>query len=61
MRDAALFLLPADPHKAAETNWGDQKILHHFEPGRKNLTVVSSIGSEALALDKDGDRSYAKR
>jgi hypothetical protein len=27
--------------------WGDQKILHHFEPGRKNLTVVSGIGSEA--------------
>jgi hypothetical protein len=27
--------------------WGDEKILHHFEPGRKNLTVVSGIGSEA--------------
>jgi hypothetical protein len=27
--------------------WGDQKILHHFEPGRKKLTVVSGIGSEA--------------
>jgi hypothetical protein len=27
--------------------WGDQKILHHFEPGRKNFTVVSGIGSEA--------------
>ena len=33
---------------ADETSaWGDQKILHHFEPGRKNLTVVSGIGSEA--------------
>jgi hypothetical protein len=34
---------------AAEENaaWGDQKILHHFEPGRKNLTVVSGIGLEA--------------
>jgi hypothetical protein len=34
---------------AADENsaWGDQKILHHFEPGRKNLTVVSGIGSEA--------------
>lgn len=27
--------------------WGDQKILHHFEPGRKNLTVISGVGSEA--------------
>ena len=34
---------------ADETSaWGDQKILHHFEPGRKNLTVVSGIGSEAF-------------
>lgn len=33
---------------ADETSaWGDQKILHHFEPGRKNLLVVSGIGSEA--------------
>jgi hypothetical protein len=33
---------------ADETSaWGDQKILHHFEPGRKNLTVVNGIGSEA--------------
>jgi hypothetical protein len=33
---------------ADETSaWGDQKILHHFEPGRKNLNVVSGIGSEA--------------
>lgn len=33
---------------ADETSaWSDQKILHHFEPGRKNLTVVSGIGSEA--------------
>lgn len=33
---------------ADETSaWGDQKILHHFEPGRKYLTVVSGIGSEA--------------
>jgi hypothetical protein len=34
---------------AAEENsaWGDQKILHHFEPGRKNLTVVTGIGSAA--------------
>jgi hypothetical protein len=33
---------------ADETSaWGGQKILHHFEPGRKNLTVVSGIGSEA--------------
>src|SRR5437588_4668395 len=33
---------------ADETSaWGDQKILHHFEPGRKNLVVVSGIGSEA--------------
>ena len=33
---------------ADETSaWGDQKILHHFEPGRKNLTVVGGIGSEA--------------
>jgi hypothetical protein len=33
---------------ADETSaWGDEKILHHFEPGRKNLTVVSGIGSEA--------------
>ena len=33
---------------ADETSaWGDQKILHHFEPGRKNLTVVTGIGSEA--------------
>jgi hypothetical protein len=33
---------------ADETSaWGDQKILHHFEPGRKNLAVVSGIGSEA--------------
>ena len=33
---------------ANETSaWGDQKILHHFEPGRKNLTVVSGIGAEA--------------
>lgn len=34
---------------AADENsaWGDQKILHHFEPGRKNLTVVTGIGSEA--------------
>jgi len=32
---------------ADETSaWGDEKILHHFEPGRKNLTVVSGIGSE---------------
>src|ERR1700676_2204433 len=28
-------------------SWGERKILHHFEPGRKNLTVVSGIGSEA--------------
>jgi hypothetical protein len=28
--------------------WGDQKILHHFEPGRKNLTIVSGIGSETF-------------
>jgi hypothetical protein len=33
---------PADETSA----WGDQKILHHFEAGRKNLTVVSGIGSE---------------
>ena len=33
---------------ADETSaWGDQKVLHHFEPGRKNLTVVSGLGSEA--------------
>jgi hypothetical protein len=33
---------------ADETSaWSDQKILHHFEPGRKNLTVVTGIGSEA--------------
>jgi hypothetical protein len=33
---------------ADETSaWGDQKILHHFEPRRKNLTVVNGIGSEA--------------
>jgi hypothetical protein len=33
---------------ADETSaWGDQKILHHFAPGRKNLTVVNGIGSEA--------------
>ncbi len=33
---------------AEETSaWGDQKILHHFEPGRKNLTVVTGIGAEA--------------
>jgi hypothetical protein len=33
---------------ADETSaWSDQKILHHFEPGRKNLTVVNGIGSEA--------------
>lgn len=33
---------------ADETSaWGEQKILHHFESGRKNLTVVSGIGSEA--------------
>lgn len=29
------------------SGWGDQKILHHLEPGRKNLTVVSGVGSEA--------------
>jgi hypothetical protein len=27
--------------------WGDLKILRHLEPGRKNLTVLSGIGSEA--------------
>ncbi|HKQ86751.1 MAG TPA: hypothetical protein VJS43_08280 [Candidatus Acidoferrales bacterium] len=36
--------------------WGDQKILHHFEPGRKNLTVVTGIGSEAY-LQVVPDRS----
>jgi|ERR1700730_4608656 len=36
--------------------WGDEKILHHFEPGRKNLTVVSGIGSEAY-LQVMPDRS----
>jgi hypothetical protein len=36
------------PSAADETSaWGDQKILHHFEAGRKNLIVVSGIGSEA--------------
>jgi|SRR6185312_7052427 hypothetical protein len=35
--------------QADETSaWGDQKILHHFEPGRKNLTIVSGIGSESF-------------
>jgi hypothetical protein len=33
---------------ADETSeWGDQKVLHHFELGRKNLSVVNGIGSEA--------------
>lgn len=33
---------------ADETSaWGDQKILHHFDPANKNVTVVSGIGSEA--------------
>ena len=27
--------------------WGDQKILRSLRPGRKNLTVLSGIGSEA--------------
>jgi hypothetical protein len=27
--------------------WSDLKILRHLEPGRKNLTVLSGIGSEA--------------
>jgi len=34
---------------ASEENsaWGDLKILRHLEPGRKNLTVLNGIGSEA--------------
>lgn len=36
--------------------WGDQKILHHFEPGRKNLTVVSGIGAETY-LELTPDRN----
>ena len=27
--------------------WGDLKTLRHLEPGRRNLTVLSGIGSEA--------------
>jgi len=27
--------------------WGDLKILRHLEPGRRNLAVLSEIGSEA--------------
>jgi len=36
-------------NSAAEesSTWGDLKILRHLEPGRKNLTALSGIGSEA--------------
>jgi hypothetical protein len=38
--------------------WGDEKILHHFEPGRKNLTVVSGIGSEAYLQVMPGRNDF---
>jgi hypothetical protein len=46
-RNAALNVFKYKSAAEETSAWGDQKILHHFEPGRKNLTVVSGIGSEA--------------
>lgn len=46
-RNAALNVFKYKSAADETAAWGDQKILHHFEPGRKNLTVVSGIGSEA--------------
>jgi hypothetical protein len=46
-RNVALNVFKYKSATDEASTWGDQKILHHFEPGRKNLTVVSGIGSEA--------------
>jgi hypothetical protein len=46
-RNAALNVFKYKSAVDETAAWGDQKILHHFEPGRKNLTVVTGIGSEA--------------
>lgn len=46
-RDVALNVFRYKSAADETSAWGDQKILHHLEPGRKNLTVVSGIGSEA--------------
>jgi hypothetical protein len=47
-RNVALTVFKYNSAADETSAWGDQKILHHFEPGRKNLTIVSGIGSEAF-------------
>jgi hypothetical protein len=46
-RNAALNVFKYKSAADETAAWDDQKILHHFEPGRKNLIVVTGIGSEA--------------
>jgi hypothetical protein len=55
-RGSALNVFKYESAADETSAWGDQKILHHFEPGRKNLTVVSGIGSEAYLLQVVPDR-----
>jgi hypothetical protein len=45
---------------AAEENsaWGDLKVLRHLEPGRKNLTVVNGVGSEAYLQISPDRKSF---
>jgi hypothetical protein len=45
---------------AADENsaWGDLKILRHLEPGRKNLTVVNGVGSEAYLQISPDRKSF---
>jgi len=46
-RNAAVNIFKYKSASDENSAWGDLKILRHLEPGRKNLTVLSGIGSEA--------------
>jgi len=41
-----------------DSAWGDLKILRHLEPGRKNLTVVNGVGSEAYLQISPDRKSF---
>jgi hypothetical protein len=60
-RNTALNVFKYKSAAEESSAWGDLKILRRLEPGRKNVTVLSGIGSEAyMQILPNGDAFEAE-